>query len=102
MNPFLIAITYSVSMQIMSLTENSNIFQNKKKTWEEWHSFTFIYLFIYFCLFAFSRAALVAHGDSQARGLIGAVATGLHQSHSNMGSELRLHPIPQLMAMPDP
>ena len=31
-------------------------------------------LFFFFCLFAFSRAASVAHGDSQARDLIGAVA----------------------------
>ena len=31
-----------------------------------------------------------AYGGSQARGQIGAVATGLHQSHSNRGSELSL------------
>ena len=37
--------------------------------------FIFIYLFIYFCLFAFSRAAPAAYGGSQARGLIGAIAT---------------------------
>ena len=60
-------------------------------------------LFIYlFCLFAFSRAASMAYGESQARGLSGAVAAGLHQSHSNMGSELHLRPMPQLTAMPDP
>ena len=35
----------------------------------------FIYLFI--CLFAISRAAPVAYGGSHARGLIGAVAAGL-------------------------
>ena len=46
----------------------------------------FIYLFIYlFCLFAISWAAPVAYGGSQARGRIGAVATGLHQSHSKRG-----------------
>ena len=44
-----------------------------------------IYLFI-----VFSRAVPTAYGGSQARGLIGAIATGLHQSHSNVGSELRL------------
>ena len=33
---------------------------------------------------------------------IGAVATGLHHSHNNMGSKLRLCPIPQLMATLDP
>ena len=56
----------------------------------------------FFCLFAFSRAALVAYGDSQARDLIRAVATGLGQSHSKAGAELHLRPTPQLMAMPDP
>ena len=55
-----------------------------------------------FCLFAFSRTAPTAHGGSQARGLIGAVATGLRYSHSNIGSELRLRPTPQLTATPDP
>ena len=52
--------------------------------------------------FFFSRAALTAYGGSQARGLIGAVAAGLHHSHSNSGSEPLLRPTPQLMAMPDP
>ena len=33
----------------------------------------------------FSRAALVAYGASQSRGLIEAVGAGLCQSHSNMG-----------------
>jgi len=48
-------------------------------------------LFIYlFSLFVFSRAAPAAYGGSQARGLIGAVATGLRHSHSKAGSELRL------------
>ena len=58
-----------------------------------------IYLFVFF---AFSRAALVAYRGSQARGLIRAVAASLHQSHSNVGSELHLQSAPQLMAMPDP
>ena len=62
----------------------------------------FYYLFIYFCLFAFSRAAPAAYGGSQARGQIGAVATGLCQSHSNAGSEPHLRPTPQLTAMPNP
>ena len=29
-------------------------------------------------------------------------ATGLHPSHSNVGSEPHLRPTPQLLAMPDP
>ena len=50
------------------------------------------------------RASPAAYGGSQARGPIGAAATGLHHSHSNSNtrSELHLRPTPQLMAMPDP
>ena len=54
------------------------------------------------CLFAFSRAAPVAYGGSQARGPTGAVVRGLRQSHSNTGTEPHLRPTPQLMATPDP
>ena len=43
-----------------------------------------------------------AYAGSQARGLIGAIATGLRQSHSNTRSELRLQPTPQLMATSHP
>ena len=43
----------------------------------------------------------MAYGGSQGRGRIGTVATGLRQSHSNTGSEPRLQPTLQLMAMPD-
>ena len=64
------------------------------------HHFQFYFLF--FCLFAFSRAAPVAYGDSQARGPIRAVAASLRQSHSNRGSEPSLQPTPQLTATPDP
>ena len=39
------------------------------------------------CLFS---AAPAAYGGSQARGTIKAVATGLHHSHSNRGSEKNL------------
>ena len=47
-----------------------------------WHGFVlFSFLF---------RATPAAYGDSQARSRIGAVADGLHQSHSNLGSELHL------------
>ena len=59
-------------------------------------------IFFFFFFFVFSRAAPTAYGDFQARGLIGAVATGLCQSHSNEGSELCLQPTPQLTSMPDP
>ena len=68
-----------------------------KKIQEDWPWST-----LFFCLFTFSRAALVAYGGSQARGQIRVVATGLHQSHSNPGPEPRLQPTPQLVATPDP
>ena len=61
--------------------------------------YVFLFIFLSFYFFAFSWAAPMAHGSSQARGLIGA---GLCQSHSNVGSKLRLRPIVQLMATPDP
>ena len=44
----------------------------------------------------------MAYGGSQARGPTAAVAAGLCQSHSNVGSKLGLQPTPELMAMPDP
>ena len=61
-----------------------------------------LYYFFNFVFLLFLWAASVAYGGSQARGLIGAVAAGLHQSHSNTGSEPHLQPTPQLTAMPDP
>ena len=42
------------------------------------------FFFFFFCLF---RAVPKAHGSSQARGWIGAVAAGLHHSHNNTRSE---------------
>ena len=48
--------------------------------------FVFGFLGFFFCLFAISWAAPKAYGGSQAKGPIGAVATGLCQSHSNTGS----------------
>ena len=58
----------------------------------------FFGLFVVVVVVAISWAAPVAYGGSQARGPIGAVATGLRQSHSNAGSEPRLQPTPQLTA----
>jgi len=60
-----------------------------------------IIIIIFFCRFAISWAAPAAYRGSQARGLIGAVAASLRQSHSNAGSEPHLRPTPQLTAMPD-
>ena len=61
----------------------------------------YYYFFVFFCL---SRATPTAYGGSQARGRIGAVASGLRHSHShsNTRSEPSLQPTPQLTAMPDP
>ena len=55
--------------------------------------------FFAFCLF---RAAPVAYGGSQARGLVRGTAANLHQSHSNLRSEPRLRPTLQLTATHDP
>ena len=60
------------------------------------------FFFFFFVFLTFSRVAPTAYGGSQARGLIGTVATGPHHSHSNVGSESHLRPTPQLTATPDP
>ena len=56
-----------------------------------------ILFFTFFCLF---RATPEAYGDSQARGLIGAVAVSLHHSHSHIHTrfEPHLRLTPQLTA----
>ena len=46
-----------------------------------------VFVVVVFLFFVFSRATPAAYGGSLARGLIGAVAAGLRQSHSNAGSE---------------
>ena len=66
------------------------------------YNFLFYFFIFIFCLFVFSRAAPAAYGGSQARGLIGAVAAGLWQRHSNVGTEPHLRPTPQLTEMLDP
>ena len=43
----------------------------------------------------------MAYGGSQASGLIGATAAGLHHSHSNARSQLHLQTTSQLTATPD-
>ena len=62
----------------------------------------FFWLFLFLFLFCLFRATPAAYGGSQGRGLIGAVAAGLRQSHSSVGSKPYLQPAPQLTAMPDP
>ena len=51
-----------------------------------------LFYFILSFFFFFLRVVPTAYGGSQAMGLIGAVAAGLHHSHSNTGSELSLRP----------
>ena len=65
-------------------------------------SHLFIYLFIYFVFLPFLGPLPWHMGYSRARGLIGAVAASLCQSHSNAGSEPCLRPTPQLTAMSKP
>ena len=55
-----------------------------------------------FFVFVFFRTTSVAYANSQARGLMGAVAAGLLHSHSNTRSEPHLRPTPQFTATPDP
>ena len=56
-------------------------------------------LTFFFCLF---RAKPEVHGGSQARGLIGAVATGHSRNHSHARSKPHLRPTPQLTATSGP
>ena len=57
---------------------------------------------VFFSFVFFFRAARMACGGSQARDLMGAVAAGLHHSHSNAGSEPSLLSTPQFTATLDP
>ena len=52
--------------------------------------------------FFFFRVTPAAYGGFQAKGQIGTVATGLHHSQSNTGSEPHLRSTPQLMETLDP
>ena len=58
-----------------------------------------IVISLFFLSFVFAPEA---YGGTQAGSQIRAVAAGLHHSHSNVGSEPRLQPIPQFTATPDP
>ena len=57
---------------------------------------------LFFCLFVFSGPHPQHMEVLRLGGLTGAVAAGLHHSHSNVGSEPRLRPTPQLTATLDP
>ena len=66
------------------------------------NALSFLILCVCVCLSAIFWAAPAACGGSHARGRIGTVAPGLHQSHSNVGSEPSLQPTPQLTATLNP
>ena len=55
----------------------------------------FFFFFFFFFVFSLFRAKPTANGGSQAGGQIGAVTARLRQSHSHMGSKLRLQATPQ-------
>ena len=63
------------------------------------HAFFFFFFFVFLSIF---RAAPAACGGSQARGLMGAVASSVRQSCSNSKSKPHLRPTPQLTAVLDP
>ena len=56
---------------------------------------------IFLSVFVYFRAITAAYEGSQARGLIGAGAASLCQSHSNARFKPRLRPSPQLTPMLD-
>ena len=68
------------------------------------HHWVFILFFFFFLIVFLPFLGPWVYRGSQARGLTGAVAAGLRHSHShsNAGSEPRLRPTLQLMAIPDP
>ena len=72
-------------------SKNREIVENKMR------ESTLLYFAI---LFFFFRAAPVAYGSSQARGLIRAAADS--HGHCNTGSKPRLQPTPELSATLDP
>ena len=81
------------SVNLMQMKERApNVFIEIKKF--------FFYLEVCCCCLLY-MATPTAYGGSQARGRIRAVAIGLRQSHSNVGSKPRLQPTPQLTATPD-
>ena len=61
----------------------------------------FIFLFLFFVFLLFLGPLLQHMEVPRLGGPIGAIATGLRQSHSNAGDEPHLQPTPQLTAKPD-
>ena len=90
-----------------------NVFFNNNHLWVRiwqslfglWLVFKFVvfwnphFFFFFYNLF---MALPMAYGSFQAWGWIGAADAGLYHSHHNIGSGLRLWPLRQLAAVPDP
>ena len=76
-----------VPSQVTELPHASGAAKNKNINKKQKNLTTALFFFLFFFL---SRAAPVAYGGSQAWGPIGTIAGGLHQSHSNAGSEPHL------------
>ena len=86
----------------LSLCQSRAVSQSLISLMTLFNIYIYIFVFLSFVVVvAISWAAPVAYGGSQARGRIGAVATGLRQSHRHAGSKPPLQPTPQLTATPD-
>ena len=83
----------------MNILKSSALYTSAEST--AWYV-TYLKKLVFGVFFAISWATPAAYGGSQVRGLIGALAAGLHHSHSNATSKPSLQPTPQLTAMPDP
>ena len=86
----------------MSTKRPNNLSRNMqvKGRAKKWVQFFFVFVFL---PFLGAGRLPMAYGGCQGRGLIGAVAASLRQSHSNSRSEpRRLQPMPQLKTTQDP
>ena len=84
-------------MQPLLPSTSRTVFSPQTETLCPLFFYLLIFLFFAFCLF---RATPMAYGSSQARGPIGAIAAGLHHSHSHVRSEPHLRSTPQIMVTP--
>ena len=62
----------------------------------------FVIVVVVVVCFVFFLGSHMQHMEVLGWGGVGAAAACLHHSHSNVGSEPHLQPMPQLEATPDP